>query len=333
VGRDPKTDIALIRVKSPKPLTALPVGDSAAVRPGDWVVAIGNPFGLSHTVTAGIVSATGRNLNTGPYDDFIQTDAAINPGNSGGPLLNLSGEVVGINTMINAQANTIGFAVPSNLAKTILPQLRSAGRVTRGWLGVVIQPITPELAESFKLEDKAGALVSKVDPQGPAADAGIQRGDVVVEFDGRKIDQMEQLPRIVAETTVGKEVEVVVLREGKRHKFEVKVGQLSEPEAVARAGATEGPAAWGMRLQELTPEIAEQLGVEEDHGVVVSTVEPGSPAEEAGIRRGDVILEADREDVNNVAELRNKLREKDKGVLLLVRRADATLYVAMKRKG
>ncbi len=188
IGRDPKTDLALIRVKASKPLPALPLGNSDKVRPGEWVVAIGNPYGLAHTVTAGIVSATGRNLRSGPYDDFIQTDAAINPGNSGGPLLNLKGEVVGINTMINPQANTIGFSVPVNLAKEILPQLRTSGKVTRGWLGVQIQEISPEIAEKLSLADKSGALVSNVDPNGPAAAAGVKRGDVIKSFNGKAVD-------------------------------------------------------------------------------------------------------------------------------------------------
>jgi serine protease Do len=333
VGRDPKTDIALIRVKADKPLPSLPLGDSDKIRPGDWVVAIGNPYGLGHTVTAGIVSAKGRNIGQGPYDDFIQTDAAINPGNSGGPLINMDGEVVGINTAINPRANTIGFSVAINGAKAILPQLKSTGKVTRGWLGVVIQPITPELAESFKLDDKSGALVSKVDPKGPAATAGIQRGDVIVQFDGKPVKRMEELPRLVASTPIGQEAEVVLKRDGKEKTFQVKVGELKEPEVQASTGKpSEGPAAFGMRVQNLTPEIAEQLGLEDEKGVVVSGVEPGSPAEDAGIRRGDVILEADKQPVKDVKELQQRLGEAKKGTLLLVRRGDATLYVAVKKK-
>jgi serine protease Do len=333
VGRDPKTDIALIRVKTEKPLPSLPLGDSDKIRPGDWVVAIGNPYGLGHTVTAGIVSAKGRNIGQGPYDDFIQTDAAINPGNSGGPLINMDGEVVGINTAINPRANTIGFSVAINGAKAILPQLKSTGKVTRGWLGVVIQPITPELAESFKLDDKSGALVSKVDPKGPAAAAGLQRGDVIVQFDGKPVKRMEELPRLVASTPIGREAEVVVKRDGKEKTFGVKVGELKEPEVQASTGKPgEGPSAYGMKVQNLTPEIAEQLGLEDEKGVVVSGVESGSPAEEAGIRRGDVILETDKQPVKDVKELQQRLGEAKKGALLLVRRGDATLYVAIKKK-
>jgi serine protease Do len=333
IGRDPKTDIALIRVKTDKPLASLPLGDSDKIRPGDWVVAIGNPYGLGHTVTAGIVSAKGRNIGQGPYDDFIQTDAAINPGNSGGPLINMDGEVVGINTAINPRANTIGFSVAINGAKAILPQLKSTGKVTRGWLGVVIQPITPELAESFKLDDKSGALVSKVDPKGPAAAAGLQRGDVIVQFDGKPVKRMEELPRLVASTPIGREAEVVVKRDGKEKTFGVKVGELKEPEVQASTGKPgEGPSAYGMKVQNLTPEIAEQLGLEDEKGVVVSGVESGSPAEEAGIRRGDVILETDKQPIKDVKELQQRLGEAKKGALLLVRRGDATLYVAIKKK-
>ena len=334
VGRDPKTDIALLRVKNGKPLPALPLGDSDAIRPGDWVVAIGNPFGLEHTVTAGIVSAKHRIIGQGSYDDFIQTDAAINPGNSGGPLINLRGQVIGINTAINPRANTIGFAVPINMAKSILPQLRATGSVTRGWLGVVIQRITPELAESFKLGDRKGALVSKVEPGGPADEAGIRRGDVIVEFNGRPIEQMEELPRNVAETAVGTKVELVVLREGQRKKLEVTVGRFPEEAAVAGAETpkeSQSAEAFGLRVQDLTPEVARQLGVEEGEGVVVTQVLRGSPAASAGLRRGDVILEVDRKAVGNAAELQQRLGEAEKGALLLVRRGENTLFMAMQR--
>ncbi len=330
VGRDPATDIALIRVKADKALTALSLGNSDQLRPGDWVVAIGNPFGLEHTVTAGIVSALHRrNIGAGRYEDFIQTDAAINPGNSGGPLLNLAGEVVGINTAINPRANTIGFAVPINMAKEILPQLRTSGRVTRGWLGVVIQRISPDIQEALGLESTEGALVSKVDPSGPAAKAGIERGDVIVRFDDKPIREMEELPRVVASTQPGSAVEVVVLREGKRKAFKFDLGTLEEPQEVASRGKEQGPAAFGMRVQTLTPELAEQLGVE-GGGVVISDVETGSPADEAGLRRGDVVVEVDQEGVKSAPDFRRKLAGKQKA-LLLVRRGDATVFIAVKR--
>ena len=334
VGRDPATDIALIRVKTDKALTALPLGDSSTMRPGDWVIAIGNPFGLEHTVTAGIVSALHRrNIGAGRYDDFIQTDAAINPGNSGGPLINLAGQVVGINTAINPRANTIGFAVPINMAKDILPSLKQTGFVTRGWLGVVIQRITPDLQEALGLSSEQGALVSRVDPKGPAQEVGIQRGDVIVSFGGRRIEAMEDLPRLVAATSPGSKAEVVVLRDGKERSFEVRVGKLEEGEEVASApGHHESePGVFGLRVQKLTPELAEQLGVDETNGVVVSEVESGSPGAEAGIRRGDIILEVNQQPIDSVADFRKAMGDRDKA-LLLVRRADSTLFVAVKKK-
>jgi serine protease Do len=333
VGRDPKTDLALIKVEPEKPLVSIPLGDSESARPGDWVVAIGNPFGLEHTVTAGIVSAKHRNIGQGSYDDFIQTDAAINPGNSGGPLINLRGEVIGVNTAINPRANTIGFAVPINMAKGILPQLRAEGHVTRGWLGVVIQGITPELAKEFELDEEKGALVSRVLPDGPAASAGVEVGDVIVDFDGSAIDDWRDLPRVVAGTPVDKQVDMVVVRKGKRKSLEVSVGQLEEPELAQAKGEEPGPAQFGLRVQNLTPEIADQLGVEPGGGVVVTDVDPGSPADEAGIRRSDVIVEVDRKEVKTVSELRKRLEKADDSVLMLVRRGDATIFVPMKRQG
>ena len=334
IGRDPKTDVALIKVETDEKLFALPLGDSGSVRTGEWVVAIGNPFGLEHTVTAGIVSAKHREIGQGSYDDYIQTDAAINPGNSGGPLLNLSGEVIGINTAINPQANTIGFAVPIDMAKVILPQLRASGRVTRGWLGVMIQTITPELAEALELDDEKGALVSKVIPGGPAAESGIERSDVIVEFDGKKIAEMGELPRAVAETPVEKRVKIVVIRDGKRKTLRAEVGLMDDPSQteLASVPAGSGPAAFGMRVQDLTPELAGQLGVDELKGAVVTSVEPGSPADDARLRRGDVILEVDRAEVNNVGDLRAQLEAADNSALLLVRRGDATIFVPIKRR-
>lgn len=334
IGRDPKTDIALIKVEPEGELAALPFGDSDAIRPGDWVVAIGNPFGLEHTVTAGIVSAKHRmNISRkGTYDDFIQTDAAINFGNSGGPLLNLSGQVIGINTAIRPQANTIGFAVPINMAKEILPQLRANGHVTRGWLGVMIQPITPDLSASFNLEGEEGALVTTVISGGPAEAAGVEGGDVIVEFDGQEIEDWNDLPRVVARTPVGKKVDVVLIRDGKRKRLEVAIGVLDEarPTRLAKKG---GATEFGLRVQALTPDLAEQLGLDDENGVVVTSVSPGSPASEAGIRSGDVILEVNRSTVNNVEALRDELASAEQSALLLIRRGDATIFVPVKRKG
>ncbi len=335
IGRDPKTDLALIKVDPTFELTALPFGDSDAIRPGDWVVAIGNPFGLEHTITAGIVSAKHRRINrddTRRFDDFIQTDAAINPGNSGGPLLNLQGEVVGINSAINPQANTIGFAVPINIAKEILPQLESQGRVSRGYLGVRIRPVDDDFQELLELPGKEGALVDSVEPDSPAARAGIERYDVIVEFDGKEVANMEQLPKIVARTAVGSKVEVVVLREGKRKTFKVELAELDPGDvATTTPPGGEETGSYGLAVQSLTPEIASQLGLDsEAAGVVVSAVEPEGPAARAGLRRGDLIVEVNRHPVDDVAAFRRRIGEKEAGALLVVRRGDSEQLVALK---
>jgi serine protease Do len=327
VGQDPKTDLALIQVAEREGLHPLPLGDSDAILPGDWVVAIGNPFGLDHTVTVGIVSAKGRDIGQGPYDDFIQTDAAINPGNSGGPLLNMRGEVVGINTAITAAANTIGFAVPVNMAKEILPQLREQGYVTRGWLGVTVQPVTPEIARSFELPGERGALVAQVAPDGPAAQAGIERGDVILAFEGEPIEELRELPRAVSRTPVGETVVLEIFRDGQRRSLEVVVGRLDEPIARERVARSPGGAAeFGIEAQELTPELRERLGVDDPGGVLLSGVEPGSPAAAAGLAPGDVILEVDRRPVESLSDLARAL-EGASGALFLIRRGESTLFV------
>jgi serine protease Do len=333
IGRDPATDIALIKVKSDKPLAYLPFGDSSKLRPGDWVIAIGNPFGLEHTVTAGIISALHRRgIGAGRYEDFIQTDAAINPGNSGGPLIDMAGEVVGINTAINPRANTIGFAVPIDMAKEVLPALKTAGHVTRGWLGVVIQQITPDLKDAMGLPSTNGALISRVDPSGPAKKAGIQRGDVITAYNGQPIHEMEDLPRLVAASKPGSKADVTVLRGGSEKHFQVEVGKLKEGEQVAEGGeGEEKPSAFGLRVQNLTPELAEQLGIDETQGVVVTDVEGGSPAEHAGLRRGDVILEVNQSEVADADAFHQAMEASKDRALLLVRRGDATIYVAMKK--
>ncbi|MHA7839088.1 MAG: DegQ family serine endoprotease [bacterium] len=338
IGRDPKTDIALLKIEpGDQKLETLALGDSDAVRPGDWVVAIGNPFGLEHTVTAGIISAKHRrDVTQQSYEDFIQTDAAINPGNSGGPLIDLEGRVIGINTAIRREANTIGFSVPINQAKQILPQLRAEGRVTRGWLGVQIQGVTPELAESFDLESPKGALVSQVLPGTPAARGGLQRGDVIIEFGGEEIEEWRDLPIVVANTPVNQEAEVVVIRDGKRKRFEIEIGILEEDQPLAsRDGDEEGTGAraFGLRAQTMTPALAEQLGLEEVKGVVVTEVMPDGPAAEAGIRRGDVILELDQQEVEDARDLAKKLDAADGSVLVLIRRGENTLFVPLKRAG
>jgi len=332
VGLDPKTDIALIRVEGATERVALRLGDSDAILPGDFVVAIGNPFGLDHTVTFGIVSAKGRELGQGPYDDYIQTDAAINPGNSGGPLLDLSGAVVGINTAVNPQANTIGFAVPINLAKDILPQLRATGSVTRGWIGVSVQAVTPELARALSLDVTDGALVAQVTPGSPAERAGIVRGDLLRSFDGRPVRKLSDLSRSVAATEVGKKVPVELLRDGETKTVEVVVDAL-DAGAAPRAGGAPGSGAGslGMRVANLDDELRERLELGDVAGVAVVEVAPDGPAARAGIEPGDVILEADRKPVTNLAEFEASVTAAGDSVLLLVRRAGSTLFIAVTR--
>jgi serine protease Do len=332
VGRDPKTDIAIIKINTKKTLDAANFGDSDKLEVGEWVVAIGNPFGLDSTVTSGIVSAKGRHIGQGPYDNFIQTDASINPGNSGGPLINLRGEVIGINTAIFSRSGTnigIGFAIPINLVKELLPQLRGKGKVTRGYLGVLIQKVTPDIAESLGVDRARGALVANVSKDGPAEKAGVKVGDVIVEFDGKEIKDSGDLPIIVARTPVDKKVGMKVLRDKKEMVLNVTVGELKEEEVVA---SVPEKGELGMTVQRLTPQIAESLGLEKAEGVVVTAVEPGSAADEAGIRRGDVILEIDRRPIRSVDEYKKSVAgiRKGKGVLFLVRRGESTLFLALK---
>jgi serine protease Do len=332
IGRDPKTDLALIRIKADTPLEPLPLGDSEKLDVGDWVVAIGNPFGLGHTVTAGIVSAKFRRLGTGSYDNFIQTDASINPGNSGGPLLNTMGEVVGINSAIFTQTGGsvgIGFAIPINMAKDLLPQLKK-GKVVRGWLGVLIQKITPELKDKLDLKDENGALVADVVSGGPAEKAGIKRGDVIVSFDGKEIAEMNQLPYVVASTPVGKWVTVEVIRKGKKKALQAEVGELKEegePPAVAEAKPN-----LGLTLKEITPELARNFRLSETSGLVVAQVEANSPAAEAGVAPGDIIIEVDQAPVRTLGEFNKKISSYGAGdtILLLINRRGSTLYITLK---
>ncbi len=335
VGRDSKTDIAVIKIDDAKDLTTVTMGNSDDLRVGEWVMAIGNPFGLEHTVTAGIVSAKGRFIGQGSYDNFIQTDAAINPGNSGGPLINLKGEVVGINTAIFSRSGGnigIGFAIPVNVAKDLLPELEEKGKVTRGWLGVMIQRVTPDIAESLGLPAPKGALVADVMKDGPAQAAGLKVGDVIVEFDGHAIKESTELPMLVARTAVGKTVTLKVVRDKGTQSFSLKIGELKEEETAVAGGKEES---FGLTVQPLTPEIAESLGLGEDvKGVVVSSVAPGSSADEAGMRRGDVILEVNREPVKDLSSYRKALKaSKGKSVLFLVRRGENTIFMALKPNG
>jgi serine protease Do len=336
LGRDKKTDIALIRIDKATAVNPVMLGDSDQLQVGEWVMAIGNPFGLENTVTAGIVSAKGRHIGAGPYDNFIQTDASINPGNSGGPLINLRGEVVAINSAIYSRSGGnvgIGFASPINIAKDLLPDLETKGHVTRGWLGVLIQKVTPEIAESLGLSEAAGALVADVMKDGPAKQAGIQVGDVIVEFDGTPVKDSTELPLAVARTPIGKVVKVKVLRGQTEKALPVKVAELKE-DAVELASARDQAEDVGLKVQDITPQIAESLSIDSaTRGVVVSAVTPGSPADEAQLRRGDLILEVDRKPVRDAAEFRSAVKASGQGtsLLLLVKRADSTIFLALKR--
>lgn len=332
IGRDPKTDLALIKIDSDKPLVPLPLGDSDKLEVGEWVVAIGNPFGLGNTVTAGIVSAKYRQIGQSSYDNFIQTDASINPGNSGGPLLNTAGEVVGINTAIFSQSGGnigIGFAIPINMAKDLLPQLKT-GKVVRGWLGVMIQKITPELKQKLDLKDERGALVADVTSGGPAEKAGIQRGDVIVTFDGKEIKEMSELPYVVASTPVGKSVAVEVIRKGKKKSFEVKIAELKEDKEAPVVA--EAKPKLGMTVEDLTPELAKNFGLSDAKGVVVVQVEDGSSAAEAGLKAGDVILEIDQAPVKDVKDFNRKIEAYKAGdtILVLAKRRGATVFLTLK---
>jgi serine protease Do len=331
-GRDPKTDLALIQITNPpKDLPYLPLGDSDAIQVGDWILAVGNPFGLSHTVTQGIISAKGRVIGAGPYDNFLQTDASINPGNSGGPLTNLKGEVVGINTAIVATGQGIGFAIPSNMAKSVIPQLREKGKVTRGMLGVQVQNVTPELAKSFGMAEPMGALVAEVNPGTPAEKAGIQRGDIILEFNGHKIHEMNELPRLVAEVAPGTAASVKVLREGKEKTFNLTVTELTEEKRAQAPGEEGEESPLGLVVRDLTPELAKRFRLKETKGALIVGVEQGSAAADAGLRPGDLIMEINGKPVADVKTYQNVIGKLEKGTFarFLIKRAGRTLYYSV----
>jgi serine protease Do len=345
IGSDEKTDLAILKVANGKPLPAAEWGDSDKTRIGDWVIAIGNPFGLGGTVTAGIVSARERDIRAGPYDDFIQTDAAINKGNSGGPMFNLDGRVIGINSVIISPSGGsagIGFAIASNLARNVIEQLRDFGRVRRGWLGVRIQTVTDELAEGLRLDDTTGALVASVTEEGPAEAAGIEQGDVILKFDGRDVTEMRKLPRLVAETGIGKAVDVVIWRKGEEVTLQVELGELDEEEMAAVAPG-EAPVeeqsslveSLGLKLAQLTPELRTQFELGEDlEGVVITDVEAEGTAAEKGLRPGDIIVEVDQEEVRTPGDVADKVEqakdEKFRVVTLLVFRQGDFQWVAVR---
>ena len=327
IGADKKLDIALLKVEAGASLPVTRLGDSDKLQVGEWVMAIGNPFGLEQTVTAGIVSAKGRVIGAGPYDDFIQTDASINPGNSGGPLFNTSGEVVGINTAIIARAQGIGFAIPINVAKSIITQLKETGQVSRGWLGVSIQVIDDDLAESLGLDTAGGALVTSVFTDSPAEKAGFMRQDVIVSFNGKTIDQVQDLPRIVAATPVGEAVTVTVVRNGKKVKLNVKVGKMDEDEETVATHLQKGKTTAGIAVSALTPELAERNELEAGQGVVITEIDPESTAAKANLQPGDIILEINGRSIGSLKSYKNAIDgQKGKKPLLLVKRGERVHY-------
>ncbi len=332
-GADPKSDIAILEIEDSEHL-ALPMGNSANLEVGEWVVAVGNPFGLSHTLTVGVVSAKGRSgLGINDYEDFIQTDAAINPGNSGGPLLNLDGEVVGINTAIFSRSGGymgVGFAIPVNLAKNIADQLIDSGEVTRGYLGIVIQNMTPELAESFDIDEKKGILVAQVSEDSPAEKAGLKVGDLIVRYQGEKITEVADFRNRVALTPPGTASNLTVIRNGKRKVINVNIGTLEDGQ-VAASASTGTADELGLTVQTLTADLARQFDAKAGQGVVVTEVKPGSVAAMAGIRNGTVILQVNKMDVNSIADFQRavKKRSGDKRVLLLVSDRGMSRYVVL----
>ena len=346
IGRDQKTDLALLRIKPDRPLKSVKFGDSDKLRIGEWVIAIGNPFGLGGSVSAGIVSARNRDINSGPYDSYIQTDAAINRGNSGGPLFNLDGEVIGVNTAIISPSGGsigIGFAVPSKNVVAVVDQLRQFGEMRRGWLGVRIQQVTDEIAESLALKPTRGALVAGIDDRGPAKPAGIEPGDVIVRFDGREIKEMRDLPRIVGDTPVGKEVPVVIVRKGREETKTVKLGRLEDAEQQQPASVkSDAPSSrsvvqksLGLDLANLSDDLRKKFKVKDSvKGVIITGVEANSAAAEKQLKSGDVIVEVAQEAVTNAADVQKRVdalkKEGRKSALLLVANAEGELrFVAI----
>ncbi|WP_430229208.1 DegQ family serine endoprotease [Nitrosomonas communis] len=332
-GRDPQSDIAVIEINA-RGYPALTLADSSKLEVGEWVVAIGNPFGLSHTLTVGVVSAKGRtSLGINDYEDFIQTDAAINPGNSGGPLVNLDGEVVGINTAIFSRSGGymgVGFAIPSNLAKAITTQLIEHGEVTRGYLGIVIQQLTSDLAESFGIEASQGILVAQVSKHSPAEKAGLQQGDIIERFQGELVKDVGSFRNQVALLAPGTTVELTILRNGKKKNVEVEIGKLTK-EKQPTEQTSQRAEDIGLTVQTLTPQLAEQFGATAGEGVIVTEVRPGSVAAMSGIKSGTIILQVNRKAVKNTAEFQRAIKEShsDKRLLLLIREGDTQRFVVL----
>jgi serine protease Do len=335
VGRDPKTDLALIKISANTELSPIRMGDSDKTNVGNWVVAIGSPFGLEQTVTAGIVSAKGRIIGFGPYEDFIQTDASINPGNSGGPLINMQGEVVGINTAIVASGQGIGFAIPINMAKDIVAQLKSSGEVTRGWLGVGIQDLSAELKQYYGVEGDGGVLITQVFEDDPADKGGIKPNDIIVEIGGKTVTSARELSSIIANTEIGKKTTIKLLRNGKHKSVQVELAKREDDKMIAKGPDKESNDDMGIQLMDLSEEGAGRFGFEADEkGVIVIGIKPGGKAESAGIRRGDLIKEVNHEQVSSIREYTLQVKKIDDGdeVQLLIRRArEGFVVVAFKK--
>ncbi len=333
-GADEKLDLALIKVSDKEAFHAVDLGDSDILDVGEWVMAIGNPFGLSQTVTAGIVSAKGRVIGNGPYDDFIQTDASINPGNSGGPLFNADGKVIGINTAIIAGGQGIGFAIPVNMAKSIISQLRDTGKVTRGYLGIRFQPLTADLAKSFGMKSDKGTLIANVEKDTPADKAGLKAGDVITEYDGKTINESNELPRYVAVTPIDKKVPVVVFRDGKKLEFSVIIAKLKGDNSVSATNGENESDKLGITVQQLTSELASHLNIKDSKGgLVITEVKQGSSAEEAGTVSGSIIIEINGQRPESLEKYVSVVSGVKKGdiVRLLLKRPDGSIhYVALK---
>lgn len=333
-GLDEKIDLALIKISDKETLPFAELGDSDTLEVGEWVMAIGNPFGLSHTVTAGIVSAKGRVIGSGPYDDYIQTDASINPGNSGGPLFSAQGKVIGINTAIIAGGGGgIGFAIPVSMAKVVVSQLRDSGKVTRGYLGVRFQPLTADLAKSFGLDSEKGALIASVEKDTPAERAGLKAGDVILEYDGKPINEGNELPRFVAATPIDKKVKLSVFRDGKKQDVYLVVGKLKDGSSDEGSANRNESEKIGITVEELTKQTADRFGIRDSKGIVVSEVKPGSAAEDAGVVPGSIIIEINGQRPETVAAFNDITAKlvKDDVVRLLLKRPDNSVhYIALK---
>ncbi len=348
VGRDKKTDIALLKIETKTPLKAVKFGDSDTARVGDWVLAIGNPFGLGGTVTAGIISARARDIHAGPYDNFLQTDASINRGNSGGPMFNVNGEVIGINAAIfstNGGSMGIGFAIPSNIANWVIESLRKDGHIKRGWIGVSIQSNTEEIAETLGMKKPIGAVIADIDKDGPAYNAGIQAGDVIIEFDGKEIDSMRRLPLVVAETLIGKNVGVSVWRKGVKKDLTIKVAEMPEEATDATKITSTSDTTddnsngiideFGINVTPINPDIIAKYRLPETAmGVVITAVKRGGQGIEKGLRPGDVITEVNQKAVKSAADIRKQIKSAQKAgkksVLMLVDGGDGLRFIALK---